>query len=111
MPIVETITVRAVGPQRENLLCLLESHIDAFRFPEHLTTVECQAHADMDSDISIHLTWDRPFEKRWKSDLCILLEDNLKEFGLIDSNAWIRRFYLSRTPVPPQTLKTDVHHD
>ena len=108
MQVIETITLRAVGIHRAELLAFLESRITTFQFPEHLEAVECHTHADVESDINLHLIWNTPPEKRKKSPLCIFLEDALKEFGLIDSNTWTRRFGLTKPSTPTRALNTET---
>jgi len=108
MQIIEIITVRVMETQREPLLNFLESRIDAFQFPETLKALECHAHVVMSSDISIHLIWKIFPGKYGRSDLCLLFEDGLKEFGLVDCNTWVRQFRLAKPSEPEGVFKTEV---
>ena len=101
MQVIEVISLRAIGVSRASILSTLEAHMKAFQFPKHLVSIECHAHADVESDLNIHLIWKNPPYSRGKSPICVLIEDAFKEYGLIDSNTWVQRLTIAKNETPP----------
>ena len=100
MQVIEVISLRAIGVSRTSILATLESHMKVFEFPKHLVAIECHAHADVESDLSIHIIWQNPPNSKEKSPLCLLIEDAFKVYGLIDSNTWIQRLTIDKSETP-----------
>ena len=100
MQVIEVISLRAIGVSRTSILATLESHMKAFEFPKHLVAIECHAHADVESDLNIHIIWEKPHYGRGKSPLCLLIEDAFKAYGLIDSNTWVQRLTIDKSKTP-----------
>jgi hypothetical protein len=56
-----------------------------------LVATKTYRHADLETDLTVHLHWESEFPEKNGSAPGLRLAQALKEFGLIDHSTWIER--------------------
>ncbi len=87
---LEIIKVRAAGVG-EGLNTELLQQVEEILESPGLTKARVYAHASVNNDLMITLTWITDSPRPWGSDLGHSLSQEFKRYGLVDHSVWTER--------------------
>ncbi len=87
MNILETLHLRMAGDDLDELVELVR---DVAGPPGGSPRVDVFRHSRVQSDLLIHLCWDKPGQSAEPSDLGLRLASLLRIHGLVEHSVWVR---------------------
>ncbi len=86
---VEMITLRSFGRSDPQLVDQILSQVDTFKTPGQPADIRTYRHSLINTDVSVHIHWDKKNEIPEESPLGHHLSYALKDLGLINHSIWI----------------------
>ena len=86
---IEIITLRSAGVPRESIEEKIPRFVTEGDRSNNLMEIQVYRHANLDTDMSVHLLFESPGPEAGPSALGQHLASALKEFGLVNHSMWI----------------------
>lgn len=86
---IELIVVRAADARHRPTVRRLLGQLTPDGRPDELTSVTLYRNAFVETDIGIHLQWEREGSRPMRSDIGLELAAALEEFGRVHHTIWI----------------------